>query len=1373
MIGAPQSRARGESFGSEVPAGAEGNPAIGLALQGLGGAIQGAADAAGGYFAKQQGQRDEEIGASVIGNSSFQEQYNKNVIDNEAPDGSGLVATTGETFDKYMNDGLAAAAKQGMSQSGLRDLRIKYLNMKKGYVDNSAVAATKMAEDHALADVDKVIATQANDITANGAVTLDQHKKLVATAEDRIRKASNIPNNEKEDRITKMKNDYAVLHFNTLIKVAKTPEDFQILISSLNMKYWKESFSPTAFQAAESALAASAKAMSEIGAENAANPHINNVRADPKTYKSELDAGLKELRKTLADQPLELAKKEAEFKSAMARMQFESRAEQATIEGEDFSKAKSVKDATAGIEALQKELKDPKSEYVKSLTPEAYDQLTQNLIKRKEDLKRDYHATQKELETQLKASIEKVQKQASADMTSILQRLENNENVRRSEMDALVAEVKTIGGYKQLDPADVNRYQKVIDKYGAINIMESGGALNQQTLGEWRRRALWNGDAEFETGHDGSYVEFKGSGKHAPGANKKRGIGPVVDPKDAGKTYRDPTTGRKVYHHGGAGSEVIPSSKGKAIVVASIRDATSVKGMTGRSYQILHAMQDTARDHGVVRLVIVAGRGTGHKSHGSGTEWDIVGYQANGQVWTAAQRAAVARDAAKGGADRFGLYEGGSHRNLLHVGYSHEGFAAAVWGAGGLTGGAASRRFSDPDSQAFVKDFGGGSGTRSIGGAGGGGAGNAGYGVAKRNNPGNLRVSGFTRGQAGFVREEGGFAVFDTVEHGFQAMNNLLDSYARSGQNTISSIINKWAPPSENDTASYIATVAKKLGIDANKELTPEDRANLVRAMTEVEQGHAVDGSVDVGDGSGISVGTGGDGDARTRSDLIEVPEPNQPLTASQHNVIEVIDKKAAVMDAALKDNPMKYASEQLRMPIVPLTAEGGFTERAKLYAAAQAQYGTAAADKPLLPEDVTALSNLLASNNPDQMNRVWASLDTWSPPMQKAAYKQLQQTDPFGATAGRLYANGKKDIANTAVQGHKALMDLKLQNADAAWATDSKKWFEENMLPIMRGIVEPELSAGLKSVADAVYAVKYGTDKALIPEAYQQVMEQVVGRKFDFVNESPVAVPPGTNGPALEAALPVLDMTAISTTHTKPQAEDHVTGVLADITPYAQSRMLPIWLGDDSYAFMDPDGGLLHTIDNEGNGQIYKATLTASVINEAAARAAAAGVDVERAPDAAPSGFRPPGQLFGYPEGYTGEAPAEPPATRAIEAPPAPGVEPPAPGVPTPAEAVRGSASGEARVGRSQQFEVDPEAKRRAMEPKAPGAPLAPAIGLTQKEGPWTPAEEKALEEYADNYRDVLLRNGASKAEADVARSQLLDDIRATRTTKKAVREK
>lgn len=118
----------------------------------------------------------------------------------------------------------------------------------------------------------------------------------------------------------------------------------------------------------------------------------------------------------------------------------------------------------------------------------------------------------------------------------------------------------------------------------------------------------------------------------------------------------------------------------------------------------------------------------------------------------------------------------------------------------------------------------------------------------RNNNLGNLVFAN----QEGAVLEapnakgEQRFARFNTPEEGIRALANQVSSYyngtsAAAGYQklqTVSSIISKWAPPTENNTNQYIENVSKYLGVSPNDKIdvsNPEVMTHLVRAIATKE----------------------------------------------------------------------------------------------------------------------------------------------------------------------------------------------------------------------------------------------------------------------------------------------------------------------------------------------------------------------------------------------------------------------------------------------------------------------------------------------------------------------------------------------------------
>jgi hypothetical protein len=111
----------------------------------------------------------------------------------------------------------------------------------------------------------------------------------------------------------------------------------------------------------------------------------------------------------------------------------------------------------------------------------------------------------------------------------------------------------------------------------------------------------------------------------------------------------------------------------------------------------------------------------------------------------------------------------------------------------------------------------------------------------RNNNPLNIENGQFTQSQPGYAGSDGRFAQFTDAAAGTNAASALLDSYARRGLNTVSGIVNRWAPPSDNNpTSNYAASVAKQMGVDPNQPLdmsNPQVKSALISAMAGFENG--------------------------------------------------------------------------------------------------------------------------------------------------------------------------------------------------------------------------------------------------------------------------------------------------------------------------------------------------------------------------------------------------------------------------------------------------------------------------------------------------------------------------------------------------------
>ncbi len=108
----------------------------------------------------------------------------------------------------------------------------------------------------------------------------------------------------------------------------------------------------------------------------------------------------------------------------------------------------------------------------------------------------------------------------------------------------------------------------------------------------------------------------------------------------------------------------------------------------------------------------------------------------------------------------------------------------------------------------------------------------------RNNNPGNLNFAN----QPGATKEAGPggrFAVFQTQGAGLYNLARQISLYHSRGINTIQKVIEKFAPPNENNTKSYIQFVSKKTGIGKDDvfQLNTDNVFAIMRAIIKLENG--------------------------------------------------------------------------------------------------------------------------------------------------------------------------------------------------------------------------------------------------------------------------------------------------------------------------------------------------------------------------------------------------------------------------------------------------------------------------------------------------------------------------------------------------------
>jgi hypothetical protein len=98
----------------------------------------------------------------------------------------------------------------------------------------------------------------------------------------------------------------------------------------------------------------------------------------------------------------------------------------------------------------------------------------------------------------------------------------------------------------------------------------------------------------------------------------------------------------------------------------------------------------------------------------------------------------------------------------------------------------------------------------------------------RNNNPGNIRHSPAKWQGMSLEQPDKAFVKFDEPFSGIRALAKLLLNYQRKhGLSTPREIINRWAPPKENNTNAYVNAVAHAQGVHPDTRLNLKDPITL------------------------------------------------------------------------------------------------------------------------------------------------------------------------------------------------------------------------------------------------------------------------------------------------------------------------------------------------------------------------------------------------------------------------------------------------------------------------------------------------------------------------------------------------------------------
>lgn len=112
----------------------------------------------------------------------------------------------------------------------------------------------------------------------------------------------------------------------------------------------------------------------------------------------------------------------------------------------------------------------------------------------------------------------------------------------------------------------------------------------------------------------------------------------------------------------------------------------------------------------------------------------------------------------------------------------------------------------------------------------------------RNNNPLNIKESADWTGER-LLNLDATFEEFKTPQHGFRAGFIILLQYLERGENTINTIINKWAPSGteeKNHTQAYVDYVADNMQLSPSEHVSPAMLPELMLHMSVFEgsKGH-------------------------------------------------------------------------------------------------------------------------------------------------------------------------------------------------------------------------------------------------------------------------------------------------------------------------------------------------------------------------------------------------------------------------------------------------------------------------------------------------------------------------------------------------------
>lgn len=105
----------------------------------------------------------------------------------------------------------------------------------------------------------------------------------------------------------------------------------------------------------------------------------------------------------------------------------------------------------------------------------------------------------------------------------------------------------------------------------------------------------------------------------------------------------------------------------------------------------------------------------------------------------------------------------------------------------------------------------------------------------RNNNPGNIENNGIAWNGLSDTQTDNRFYQFNDPVYGVRAIAKIIKTYSNKyGINTVRGIIDRWAPPFENDTDSYVKHVSAVVGVDPDQFIDVHNKAVMTALVTTI-----------------------------------------------------------------------------------------------------------------------------------------------------------------------------------------------------------------------------------------------------------------------------------------------------------------------------------------------------------------------------------------------------------------------------------------------------------------------------------------------------------------------------------------------------------